>query len=199
MVGNPIDPHRPGVGTPQSGSPTDPPSPDTALGVWAAWLKGQMGAFGGHGLGAGGTPQWLLPLDKVAGTSLPTGVDQLGRMLANDPLLASIDRMWNANPLHTVIPVNWAEVVRALRTVWLRSMADPGPRRDRDLGIDREDVDLRHRGLERCQRPLAGPAPDHGAAEPRSRTTSGSRPRNGTAIPPTGRSRTCTCWPRTSS
>ena len=34
MVGNPIDPHRPGVGTPQSGSPTDPPSPDTALGVW---------------------------------------------------------------------------------------------------------------------------------------------------------------------
>ena len=25
----------------------------------------------------------------------------------------------------TVIPVDWAEVVRALRTVWLRSMADP--------------------------------------------------------------------------
>ena len=46
-------------------------------------------------------------------------------MLASDPMLASIDRMWNANPLHTVIPVDWAEVVRALRTVWLRSMADP--------------------------------------------------------------------------
>jgi polyhydroxyalkanoate synthase len=100
-------------------------APDTALGVWASWMKNQMSALGEQGLGAAGKPQWLMPLDKVSGTLLPTGVDQLGRMLASDPMLASIDRMWNANPLHTVIPVDWAEVVRALRTVWLRSMADP--------------------------------------------------------------------------
>ena len=39
--------------------------------------------------------------------------------------MGSIDRAWNANPLKEVIPVDWAEVVRALRTVWLRRMADP--------------------------------------------------------------------------
>ena len=56
------------------------------------------------------------------------GLDQLKDMLDRDPLLGSIDRAWNANPLHEVIPVDWAEVVRALRTVWLRRMADPAAR-----------------------------------------------------------------------
>ena len=52
---------------------------------------------------------------------------QVGQMLARDPLLNSIDRLWNANPLHDVIPVDWAEIVRALRTVWLRRL--PGCKR----------------------------------------------------------------------
>jgi polyhydroxyalkanoate synthase len=46
-------------------------------------------------------------------------------MLSGDALLAPIDRMWNANPLREVVPVDWAEVARALRKVWLRQMADP--------------------------------------------------------------------------
>jgi hypothetical protein len=33
--------------------------------------------------------------------------------------------MWNANPLHDIVPVDWAEVARALRTVWLRSLNRP--------------------------------------------------------------------------
>ena len=45
--------------------------------------------------------------------------------LAQDPLLRAIDQMWNANPLREVIPVNWAEVAWALRTVWLRSLRRP--------------------------------------------------------------------------
>ena len=53
------------------------------------------------------------------------GLEQVKDMLDRDPLLGSIDRAWNANPLKEVIPVDWAEVVRALRTVWLRRMADP--------------------------------------------------------------------------
>ena len=50
---------------------------------------------------------------------------QFGEALGNDPMLRSIDQMWNANPLRDVVPVDWAEIARALRTVWLRSMRQP--------------------------------------------------------------------------
>ena len=33
--------------------------------------------------------------------------------------------MWNANPFHEVVPVDWAEIIRSLRTVWIRSLGDP--------------------------------------------------------------------------
>jgi polyhydroxyalkanoate synthase len=36
-----------------------------------------------------------------------------------------MDQMWNANPLRDLVPVDWAEVIRALRTVWLRSLGRP--------------------------------------------------------------------------
>ncbi|WP_245444735.1 alpha/beta hydrolase [Microvirga sp. KLBC 81] len=45
--------------------------------------------------------------------------------MAKDPTLRSIDRMWNANPLREVVPVDWAEIARALRIVWLRSLNKP--------------------------------------------------------------------------
>ncbi len=112
-----------GKGTP-SAVPMSPP--DMALGVWLSWMKNQMDASTGQAPAAGGMPRWLMTPDAIAGDVRAAGVDQLGQMLASDPLLNSIDRLWNANPLHDVIPVDWAEIVRALRTVWLRSMADPG-------------------------------------------------------------------------
>ena len=99
--------------------------PDAALGVWLSWMKGHMGPAGGPGLAVPGE-HWLMGPDAAAGKMLSAGTEQLRTMLAGDPLLAAIDRMWNANPLHDVIPVDWAEVARALRTVWLRSLADPG-------------------------------------------------------------------------
>ena len=42
-----------------------------------------------------------------------------------DPILATVDRMWRANPLQDVLPINWAEISRALQTLWLREMSDP--------------------------------------------------------------------------
>ena len=33
--------------------------------------------------------------------------------------------MWNANPLREVVPIDWAEITRALRTVWLHSLRKP--------------------------------------------------------------------------
>ncbi|HRO15772.1 MAG TPA: class I poly(R)-hydroxyalkanoic acid synthase [Paracoccus sp. (in: a-proteobacteria)] len=46
-------------------------------------------------------------------------------MLSRNPALRSIDQMWNANPLRDVIPLDWAEIARALRVVWLHSLSRP--------------------------------------------------------------------------
>jgi hypothetical protein len=50
-------------------------------------------------------------------------------MAAKDSILGSIlraaDGALNANPLRKVIPVDSAEIARALRTVWLRSISRP--------------------------------------------------------------------------
>jgi polyhydroxyalkanoate synthase len=92
--------------------------------------------------GAGG-PQWPMPKWPVgpAGTASPGNwppewhagwPDCLGdpnRMadsIAANPMLRSLDRLWNANPFRQVIPVDWAEVAWALRTVSLRNARHPG-------------------------------------------------------------------------
>jgi polyhydroxyalkanoate synthase len=100
-------------------------SPEAMLGVWSAWMKGHVGGPAGQGADLQGTTPWMMVPEAVTGGDMNAGLGQLTDMLAKDPMLSSIDRMWNANPLHNVIPVDWAEVVRALRTVWLRRMADP--------------------------------------------------------------------------
>jgi polyhydroxyalkanoate synthase subunit PhaC len=51
---------------------------------------------------------------------------QLNNILGRDPLLRSIDQMLNANPFREIVPVDWAEIARALRTVWMLSLAKPG-------------------------------------------------------------------------
>ncbi|MGG5811957.1 PHA/PHB synthase family protein [Falsiroseomonas sp. CW058] len=46
--------------------------------------------------------------------------------VAAHPVLKGLDRLWNANPFRQVIPVDWAEVAWALRTIGLRSATHPG-------------------------------------------------------------------------
>jgi polyhydroxyalkanoate synthase len=45
--------------------------------------------------------------------------------MANDPLLSALSEMWDANPLRNVIPLDWAEIARALQTLWMREMSNP--------------------------------------------------------------------------
>ena len=60
---------------------------------------------------------------------LTGSLQQLREMAAKDSILDSIlraaDSALNANPLRQVIPVDWAEFARALRTVWLRAISRP--------------------------------------------------------------------------
>jgi polyhydroxyalkanoate synthase len=99
--------------------------PDLGLGVWTSWMKGHMGPAGVPGLDPGAMPWWTMAQDAPEADLLGGGADRLAKLVADDPTLGAIDRMWNANPLRDVIPVDWAEVARALRVVWLRTMADP--------------------------------------------------------------------------
>ncbi len=97
-------------------------APDAALGLWLSWLKDH--SMGQAGMGDAASA-WSLPGNAGMPGNPAAAVEQLRELLDRDPLLGSIDRAWNANPLKEVIPVDWAEVMRALRTVWLRRMADP--------------------------------------------------------------------------
>ena len=100
------------------------PGPDVMLGLWASWMDRMSAspqASADHG-----KPWWEMTADNPASSMLTGGVKQLEESLSKDPTLRSIDQMWNANPLREVVPVDWAEIARALRTVWLRSLGKPG-------------------------------------------------------------------------
>lgn len=72
-----------------------------------------------------GKPGGQATADDLLGNVLAGGVKQFSQVLANDPLLRTMDQMWNANPFHQIVPVDWAELARALRTVWLQSLGKP--------------------------------------------------------------------------
>ena len=110
-------------GTMQAQSGGNLPGPDAMLGLWASWMD-RMAAHG-QTSAAQGKPWWQITTDAPAPDLLTGGVKQLEEGLLKDPTLRSIDQMWNANPLREVVPVDWAEIARALRTVWLRSLRKP--------------------------------------------------------------------------
>ncbi|SDE44957.1 PHA/PHB synthase family protein [Belnapia rosea] len=113
-----------GNGNLGQGSGGSPPGPDAMLGVWTSWVEA-MSKSTGWDWASHAKPWWQMTIDQLGGSALAGGVAQLGGMLTRDPFLRSVDQMWNANPLRDVVPVDWAEVVRALRTVWLRSLNRP--------------------------------------------------------------------------
>ncbi len=105
-----------------------PPGPEMMLGLWASWIE----AAAKLGRGVAPAPEDLpgqaarpMPPDELAGSLLQGSMRQLGEMLARDPLVRATEDALNANPLHQVIPVDWAEITRALRTVWLQTVSRP--------------------------------------------------------------------------
>ncbi len=93
--------------------PGAPPETEEPL----SWMNQQMGGFARLGLAASPVSQWTL-------NGVPS-IDLVADMLDQNPILRTVGQMWNANPFHHIIPVDWSEVLRALRIVWLRSAADP--------------------------------------------------------------------------
>ena len=103
------------------------PAPDVMLGVWSSWINAASSSAQAwsNNWGDFSTQWWQITPDAAADHLLASGVKQLYDVLAKDPVLRSIDLMWNANPLRDVVPVDWAEIARALRTIWLRSLHQP--------------------------------------------------------------------------
>ncbi len=93
------------------------------LGLWTSWMDSAMKLAAGNEAAA--LNFWRMPSDQLAGNLLKDSVQQLGEVLAKDPILRTTEEALNANPLRQVIPVDWAEIARALRTVWLRSLTRP--------------------------------------------------------------------------
>ncbi|MEA2732097.1 MAG: poly[(R)-3-hydroxyalkanoate] polymerase subunit PhaC [Acetobacteraceae bacterium] len=105
-----------------------PPGPDMMLGLWTSWVESAAklaGAQGASGQAKPGVISWQVSPTQLAGSLIQGGVRQPGEMLAKDPILRATEEALNANPLRQVVPVDWAEIVRALRTVWLRSISRP--------------------------------------------------------------------------
>ncbi len=91
--------------------------PDLMLGIWASLMEG--------GLKGAREPWWQMTPAELAGEMLAGGMRQLNELMRQDPVLRTLDQMWNANPFRDIVPVDWAEVARALRSVWLRRLARP--------------------------------------------------------------------------
>lgn len=97
------------------------PMLDAMAGMWKVWAD-QM-AIATPGL-TGADGAWKLA-SPVRGSAVGGADEAIQEALAKDPTLGALAQMWNANPLSKVVPIDWAEVASALRTVWLRSMAKP--------------------------------------------------------------------------
>ena len=102
--------------------------PDVMLGVWSSWLNAASSSAREWSDNWDNFSKrwWQITPDAAADQLLASGGKQLNDVLAKDPVLRSIDQVWNANPLREIVPVDWAEIASALRTVWLRSLRQPG-------------------------------------------------------------------------
>ena len=94
------------------------PGPDGLLRMWTSWMNQVYEAP--RTAAEAAAAAW-----DPSAASLQDGPQLLQEALSSNPLLRSVDQMWNANPLRDVIPLDWAEIARALRTVWLRSLSKP--------------------------------------------------------------------------
>src|SRR3954464_5428952 len=103
----------PGGGAADSG----PTRPDNMLGLWVSWMEQNLGAA--RDWTGSDKPWWQVTADELTSNMLAGGVKQFNDLLAKDPILRSVDQMWNANPLREVVPVDWAEITRALRDDWV--------------------------------------------------------------------------------
>ena len=99
--------------------------------AWAEWLRGNMGAVTA-------TPGASVPWLASPGVSTGEEAEPLPRgAIRDDPLLSAVEKLWDANPISNVLPINWAEITRALQTLWDREMSNPARATERAFEYNR--------------------------------------------------------------
>ena len=102
-----------GMGFPMSGQTT----PFAPFEMWMEWFKNNMGDA--SATPGAGVPWLMSPGISTGEEELPEGA------VKNDPLMSAMQKAWEANPVSSVIPIDWIEITRALQTLWMREMSDP--------------------------------------------------------------------------
>src|SRR5215212_454605 len=98
---------------------SDTTSAMAPLDLWAEWMQANMGA-------ATATPGASLPCLMSPGVSTGEETEQLQEgTIRNDPLLSTVEKLWDANPMQNILPIDWIEITRSLQTLWAREMSDP--------------------------------------------------------------------------
>src|SRR5919112_752951 len=103
--------------TPNRGAET--PFPMAPFDAWAEWMRANMGAVSAA---PGASVPWLMTPGVSTGEEtehLPEGA------VRNDPLLSVYEKLWDANPMQSVLPIDWIEITRSLQTLWAREMSAP--------------------------------------------------------------------------
>ncbi|HET9966475.1 MAG TPA: class I poly(R)-hydroxyalkanoic acid synthase, partial [Rubrobacter sp.] len=98
---------------------SDVPPEMAPFDVWSEWMRANMGPMMAT---PGASVPWLMMPGVRTGeefAELPEGA------VRNDPLLSTIEKLWDANPMQNVLPIDWVEITRALQTLWAREMSDP--------------------------------------------------------------------------
>ena len=75
--------------------------------AWRAWI------------GTISSPSRILDSGAQGPDAVTTSADTLQQALA------PVDQLLNANPLHDVVPVDWAAIAASLRILWVRALRDP--------------------------------------------------------------------------
>ena len=98
---------------------SDVPPEMAPFDVWAEWMRANMGPMTAT---PGASVPWLMMPGIRTGeeaAELPEGA------VRSDPLLSTVEKLWDANPMQNVLPIDWVEITRALQTLWAREMSDP--------------------------------------------------------------------------
>ncbi|TCJ19953.1 class I poly(R)-hydroxyalkanoic acid synthase [Rubrobacter taiwanensis] len=98
-------------------------SPPAAFEAWSRWLRQNTGEAAAR---PGAPALWPVPAGEGGG--FPP---------AQDPLLWAVQKLWDAHPLRNILPLNWAEIIRALQVLWMREMSDPVRATERALEYNR--------------------------------------------------------------
>ena len=122
------------------------------LGVWSSWLMPHPIPPGAEQRDNSGKPWWQITPDDRAGELLAWG-DRTAAPTIWRKTRCCVRSIRCGTPIRCATWCRWTgrAIARALRTVWLRSLGRPGQADDLGCGAEREPLQRRDRGLERCR------------------------------------------------